>query len=113
MQERRVDEITTAAVLFRALARGDFPGAIKNMWVISLKSRTDFKITTKQHWLLKRRGERDVICNASQLQVQTIKTLVDAYTVYILIFKIYTFVFVKLDLINHIIYYILYSHTYT
>lgn len=68
LQERWVDEITTAAVLFRALARGDFPGAIKNMWVISLKSRTDFKNTTKEHWFLKRRGkqQRDVICNVLQ-----------------------------------------------
>lgn len=49
LQERGVDEITTAAVLFRALARGAFPGAIKNMWVISLESRTGFKNTTKEH----------------------------------------------------------------
>lgn len=49
LQERWVDEITTAAVLFRALARGAVPGANKNMWVISLKSRTDFKNTGFKH----------------------------------------------------------------
>ncbi len=45
LQQCGVDEITTAAVLFRALAWAAFPGAIKNMWVISLESRTGFKNT--------------------------------------------------------------------